>query len=213
MKKPKRQKALVERGLPIFTSDGRRATSDGFTRDERRATSNGFKVTARKVIFSKGPIHLVDCDVRLPDGLCISRQIIEHPGAVVIIPKVGPDKFLLIRQFRFAARQYLWEWPAGGIEKGEKLADSARRELAEETGFWPKKLASLFSFYPTPGISSEVMYLFLAENLIARKALGDEDERIEVHEFTLEQIDHMIRQEKILDAKTLLGFYYLKQCG
>lgn len=169
-------------------------------------------VKKRKVIFSRGPIHLVDCDVRLPDGLKLSRQIIEHPGAVVIIPQVARDRYLLIRQFRFAARDWLWEWPAGGLEKGEELRAAARRELAEETGFSPRRLKLLFSFYPTPGISSEVMYLFLGQMLVPKKAQGDEDERIEVAEFSLDQIGRMIQKGIIQDAKTMLGYFFLRHC-
>ena len=171
---------------------------------------NKWVVKKRKVIFSKGPIHLVDCDVHLPDGLKLSRQIIEHPGAVVIIPKIAPDRYLLIRQFRFAARDWLWEWPAGGIEKGEAIRSTAQRELAEEAGYFPRKLKRLFSFYPTPGISSEVMHLFLAQDLVPKKEEGDEDERIEVREFTLDQIGRMIQQGRICDGKTMLGYFFLR---
>lgn len=167
-------------------------------------------VKKRKVVFSKGPIHLVDCDVYMPDGLKLSRQIIEHPGAVVVIPQTSPGRYLLIRQFRFAARDWLWEWPAGGIEKGEAVRRAARRELCEETGFSPRKLKLLFSFYPTPGISSEVMHLFLGKDLAPKKAQGDEDERIEVREFTLDQIGRMIHQGRICDGKTMLGYFFLR---
>ena len=163
----------------------------------------------KRIIYSRGRIHLVDCEVRMPSGLKLSRQIIEHPGAVVMIPQIGPDRYLLIRQFRFAARGWLWEWPAGGVDKGEPLAAAARRELAEETGFWPRKLKRLFSFYPTPGISSEIMHLYLASDLIPRKAQGDEDEEIEVREFSRSQIRSMIQRGAIRDGKTLLGFLSL----
>ena len=173
-----------------------------------------YKVSSRKVIFSKGPIHLVDCDVRMPDGKVLSRQIIEHPGAVVIVPRYHKNKYVLIRQFRFAARDWLWEFPAGGIEKGENLRKAAERELIEETELRPRKLTKLFSFYPTPGISSEVMHLFLAEKLESENCYEkDEDEDIEVAAFSFSEIEKMIRQGKIADGKTLLSFYYLKLSG
>ena len=169
-----------------------------------------YSVLKRDVVFSKGPIHLVDCQVRMPDGKVLSRQIIEHPGAVVMIPKFNSRKYILIRQFRFAAKDWLWEWPAGGIEKGENLRSAAERELMEECGFFPKKLKLLLEFYPTPGISSEIMHLFLAENLVPRTSPPDEDEDIELGYFTLPEIGRMIRRNKICDAKTILGYHILK---
>ena len=169
-----------------------------------------FKVKKRKVIFSKRAIHLVDCLVQMPSGNVLSRQILEHPGAVVIIPKTGPDRYILIRQFRFAAGDWLWEFPAGGIEPGESLKKAAARELAEETGFWPKRLKKLFQFYPTPGISGEIMHLYLGEKLVPDEREGDEDEEIEKQEFSLAQMERMFRQGKIQDAKTILGILFLK---
>lgn len=171
-----------------------------------------FKVTAREVVFSKGPIHLVDCDVKMPSGRVLSRQIIEHPGAVVIIPEVRPGRYILIRQFRFAARDWLWEWPAGGIETRESLTQAASRELQEEIGMKPKTLRKLVEFYPTPGISGEIMYLYLAKSLKPSKAICDEDEEIEAREFDLAEIERMIERGAICDGKTILGFFYLKQC-
>ncbi len=170
-----------------------------------------FSVKTRKVVFSKGPIHLVDCEVKMPDGRILSRQIIEHPGAVVIIPEIKRGRYLLIRQFRFAARSWLWEWPAGGIELKESLKYAAARELMEETGYRPRKLKKLIAFYPTPGISSEMMHVYLAQDLVPEKAQGDEDEEIEVREFSLAEILRMVGQGKIKDAKTLLGIELLRK--
>ncbi|OGW80591.1 MAG: hypothetical protein A2Z83_06620 [Omnitrophica bacterium GWA2_52_8] len=168
-----------------------------------------YRVLRKKTIFSKGPIHLVDCDIRMPSGKKLSRQILEHAGAVVILPRIAPSRYLLIRQFRFAAGTWIWEFPAGGIEKGEGLVRSANRELMEETGYRAGRWKRLIHFYPTPGISAEIMYLYLAEDLHPQKAAGDEDEEIEVHSFTLKEIGNMVRQGKIIDAKTILGYYLL----
>lgn len=174
------------------------------------STKQNFQVKKRRVVFSKGPIHLVDCKVKMPSGKILSRQILEHPGAVVIIPEVKPGRYILIRQFRFAARDWLWEWPAGGIEPKESLKQAASRELIEEVGMRPRSLHQLVKFYPTPGVSGEVMYLFLAKGLQPASAPCDEDEEIEVREFSLNQIEKMIRKGEIKDAKTILGFFYLK---
>ena len=111
------------------------------------------KILSRRVVFRKGPITLTDSVVKMPDGSTHSRQILEHPGAVVIIPKIGKDKYILIRQYRFAAKNWLYEFPAGGIEKGENLAAAAKRELTEETGYKPLKLSKAVDFFPTPGIA------------------------------------------------------------
>ncbi len=172
--------------------------------------NSSFHVKQRKVVFSKGPIHLVDCEVLMPSGRILSRQILEHPGSVVIIPKLGHDQYLLIRQFRFAARGWLWEIPAGGIEKGETFAQAAKRELIEEIGYRPRRLKKLLRFYPTPGVSGEMMHLYLAEDLVPAVGEKDEDEEIEMHPFSTRQIEKMIKQGKIIDAKTILAFYYLK---
>ncbi len=169
-----------------------------------------FQVKTRKVIFSKGPIHLVDCKVKMPSGRVLSRQVLEHPGAVVIIPEICPGRYLLIHQFRFAAKGWIWEFPAGGIESGETLRQTAARELTEEVGYRPRRLRKLFQFYPTPGVSGEIMYLFLAQDLIPASARGDEDEEIRVREFSLRELEQMVERGRIQDAKTILGIYYLK---
>ena len=151
-----------------------------------------------------------DCMVVMPNGKKLSRQILEHPGAVVIIPKMGPDKFVLIRQFRFAAKDWLYEFPAGGIEKGEDVKKAASRELMEEIGYRPRKLKKVIEFYPTPGICAEVMYVYLAENLMPQTAQADEDEDIETFEVSLDKIGQMIKTGRIKDAKTIISYFYLK---
>ena len=91
-----------------------------------------YRVFNKKVIFAKGPIRLVDCKVRTPHGKVLSRQVLEHPGCVVIIPRTDAGKYILVRQYRFPLEKYLWEFPAGGREEGETLSHAAARELMEE---------------------------------------------------------------------------------
>lgn len=174
------------------------------------ARQSQYTVRRKSVVFSKGPIHLIDCEIHMMNGKRLSRQILDHPGSVVIIPRLATTRYLLIRQFRFATGDWIWEFPAGGIEKGESLRGAARRELVEETGLYPQRLISLVNFYPSPGISSERMYLFLAESLRPAHAKGDEDEAIEKHSFSTSEIVRMIRRRKIVDAKTIAGFLYLE---
>lgn len=152
----------------------------------------------------------MDCKVQTPHGKILSRQILEHTGCVVIIPKIGEDRFILVRQYRFPIGKHLWEFPAGGREKGESFAAAARRELMEEVGLKPGRLKKISQFYPTPGVSGEIMHLFIGSQLRPASAPKDEDEIFELREFTFHEIEGMIRTKKIVDAKTLIGFFYLK---
>ncbi|MBU9889280.1 MAG: NUDIX hydrolase [Candidatus Omnitrophica bacterium] len=169
-----------------------------------------YRVSKKKVIFSKGPIRLVDCKVRTPQGKVLSRQILTHPGCVVIIPRTASGKYVLVRQYRFPLGKYLWEFPAGGREPGESFPAAACRELTEEIGMRPRCLRKLTAFFPTPGVSGEEMHMFLASDLRPATAPKDEDEDFELGEFSLSEIEGMIRKRKVRDGKTIVGFFYLK---
>ncbi len=171
----------------------------------------GYRVFEKKVIFSKGPIRLVDCKVRTPHGKVLSRQVLEHPGCVVIIPRTDEGKYILVRQYRFPLEKHLWEFPAGGREPQEAFSHAAKRELMEEIGMRPGKLEKLLEFYPTPGVSGEKIHVFLAWDLKPAIAEKDEDEDFELGTFSFSQIGRMIRRGEIVDGKTLIGFFYLKK--
>ena len=169
-----------------------------------------YKILKKSTLFSEGPIHLVNYQVRTPLGKILSRQVLEHPGCVAIIPQTASGKFVLVRQYRFPLAKYLWEFPAGGRELGESFPAAAKRELMEEIGMKPGRLQRITAFFPTPGISGEEMHLFLATRMKPAVAQKDEDEEFELGEFTLAEIGRMIRRGKIRDGKTIIGFFYLK---
>ncbi len=144
-----------------------------------------------------------------PGGVETTREILYHPGSVVVIPHMPDGRLILVRQYRYAARQFMWELVAGGLEKGESPRQGARRELMEEAGYRARTLKKLIEFYPSPGILSEKMHLVEAWDLTPAQGTPDEDERIEVGFFTLNDIVKMIRAGKIHDGKTLVGILWL----
>jgi ADP-ribose pyrophosphatase len=148
-----------------------------------------------------------------PGGVEATREIIYHPGSVVVIPHLPDGRIILVRQYRYAAKDSLWELVAGGLEKGETPRQGARRELIEEAGYRARVLKPVLDFYPSPGILSEKMHLVEAFDLTPAKGEPDEDERIEVGIFTVEEVMSMIRKRKIHDGKTLVGILWLVARG
>lgn len=143
--------------------------------------------------------------VRLPNGHIARREIVEHRGAVAIVPLLDENTVLLIRQYRQAVGETLLEIPAGTLEPGEPPDRCAERELQEETGYRAGKLRRLFSQYLAPGYSQEVLHVYLAEQLTPTRQQTDEDEAVELAPTPLEQIAPMILKGEIKDAKTIAG--------
>jgi ADP-ribose pyrophosphatase len=147
---------------------------------------------------------LVD-EVELPNGHVTQRDIVRHPGAVVIIPILGDGRVVLIRQFRYAAGKAILEIPAGTLEVGEPPLECAARELREETGYAAKELEPLLSCFMAPGYSDEVIHFFVERGLTA---VGDDpeiDEEITLELHGLEEVRRMIAENVIEDAKTIVG--------
>ena len=169
--------------------------------------SKAFRVLSRKTVFRGYVSELDVLRIQTASGRRVQRELIRHPGAVVIIPKLPDGRLILIHQLRVATGQRIWEFPAGTLEKGESPYWCAVRELQEETGWKAGRMKKILTFYPTPGISTEIMYLFLADHL--REGTDhhpDVDEELEVEYFQTGQLERMIRQGKIIDGKTILGF-------
>jgi ADP-ribose pyrophosphatase len=137
----------------------------------------------------------------------IKRSVVRHAGSAVIMAVDHKKRTLLVRQYRLPAEKNLWELPAGRLDPGEKPLQAASRELAEETGYQARKWTKLASFFASPGYVQEKMTIFLATDLTAGEATPMDDERIEVRWFKKKELAKMIRQGKIEDAKTMVGFF------
>lgn len=147
--------------------------------------------------------HIVE-----PSGIKAMREWVKHPGSVVVLPVFPDGRILLIRQYRYAAAQVMWELVAGHKEPNEDYQTGAHRELEEESGYTAKKMTKLLEFFPSPGFLSEKMVVFLAEGLTKGKTRQEEDEKIDQRIVTLSQAEDWIRTGKILDAKTVSGILY-----
>lgn len=131
------------------------------------------------------------------------REIVEHPGAVAIVAVDREGYVTLVRQRREPARRRLVELPAGTLEQGEEPAETARRELAEETGLHGGEWRAVTTFWTTPGFCREEMHLFVAERVEAGDASPDEDEEVELVRWPVAEIERHL--DEIEDAKTLAG--------
>jgi ADP-ribose pyrophosphatase len=148
-----------------------------------------------------------------PGGVRAVREVVHHGGSAVILPRFPDGRILLIRQYRMAVGRLLWELPAGSIDPGETALQTARRELAEETGFRSRSWRKLLEFYPSPGFLDEKMTLFLARDIIPGPARQEADERILPRAFAMAEVLSLARAGKIRDAKTLLGLLCFDRWG
>jgi ADP-ribose pyrophosphatase len=161
----------------------------------------------REEIYKGHVIDVYRDTLRNPDGHEFTRDLVAHPGAVVVLAVDG-DQLLFVRQYRYPAEQELLECVAGGLEPGEDPAEAADRELQEEIGFKAGRLTKLGAFYSAPGFCNELLHLFLAEELSPSKLAGDEDEQIEVVRLTTPEALAMARSGEIRDAKTLAALLF-----
>ena len=162
-------------------------------------------------IFSGKLIDLYLDNVRLPNGKKSTREWIDHPGAVCIVPILDNGNILLIRQFRYGPREEFIEIPAGKIDKNEDPLKCGLRELEEETGYKSNKLTFLTNIHPAIGFSNEKMWMYLAEELELSKKKLDEDEFLELLPVPLNQAIEWVFSGKITDVKTIIGIMWMKE--
>ncbi len=148
--------------------------------------------------------------VKLPNGCLVNLEIVEHPGAALVIPFLNKDNVMILKQFRPVINSYIYELPAGTIEKGETPLSCAKREIIEEIGYSASRFTKLGEIFPVPGYSTEKIIIFKAENLKEKKVSPEAEEII--HAFTAAKADirSLFKKRKIVDAKTISAF---AMCG
>lgn len=172
------------------------------------------RVLSSRVVY-RGPAFTVTADQVLePSGVSTRRDIVHHSGSVVIlaVEETGAEPHVLLeRQYRHAARQTLWELPAGRIDKGEKGLAAAKRELLEETGYTASRWKRILRFYASPGFLAETMDIYLAQELRLGKAQPEADEVIRTQMLPLSTAVDMAMKNVVKDAKTICGILWLSQ--
>jgi len=149
--------------------------------------------------------------VLLPNGREASREIVEHPGAIAVVPVLPDGRIVMVRQFRHPVGQILLEIPAGKLAPGEDPNECARRELEEETGYLAGKIERKASIFTAPGFTDEVIHIYLASELQKTAVNPDEDEFLDIIAYERQEIQQMIQLGVICDAKTIAGFYLLQE--
>lgn len=166
------------------------------------------RVLHSKMVFQGKVFGVRRDEVLEPGGLRVIREVIAHPGSVVVLPVFKDGRILMIRQYRYATRQYLWELVAGRIDEGESVKKAAARELKEETGYSAQRFTEFLDVFPTPGFLEERMHLLLAEGLTAGDAEPEADEKIISHGYTVHQLKRMIKSGQLRDGKSIAGILY-----
>jgi ADP-ribose pyrophosphatase len=169
-------------------------------------------VLSSRVVY-RGPVFWITTDyVREPGGVRVRRDVVRHSGSVVILAvdmRRSQPYVLLERQYRHAAQDYLWELPAGRIDKGERSLAAAKRELLEETGYTAARWKRILKFYASPGFVAETMNVYLARGLHAGTAQPEADEVIQQRLVPLAAAVGWVMSGTIRDAKTICGLLWL----
>ncbi len=164
------------------------------------------EVLSTKMLHRYRIFAIVEQTLRLPSGRTVVRQVVHHPGAVVIIPQLADGRLLLIEQYRFAVGETLLEFPAGTLEPGEAPLLCARRELIEETGYRAEHWGALGIIYSSPGFCDEQQHLFVASGLVPDQAAADEDEILAVKRLTVQEVERAMADGMLVDAKSIAAY-------
>jgi len=163
------------------------------------------KVNKITSVYKGKVFDLVNEEITLENGKSTKMDIIRHPGAAAIIPFLDKDTLILLKQYRHAIGEYIWEIPAGTLEQDEDPIECAYRELTEETGYAAGKMEQIGAITPVPGYSDERILIFAAYDLKQAEQNLDDNEVLEVYEVKFSDAIDMIYNGEITDGKTITG--------
>jgi ADP-ribose pyrophosphatase len=166
------------------------------------------KITSTKEVYKCDLFRVTEDEAEDRTGWKMKRSVVRHRGSAVMMAVDPKNRVMLVRQYRLPAGQYLWELPAGKTDEGESPLQAAKRELIEETGLRATTWKKLATFFPSPGYVEEKMTIYLATDLTQGESKPMDDERIETRWFAKKELRDLIASNKILDAKTMIGFLY-----
>lgn len=171
--------------------------------------------TRRRTLLTTPRFSVEHRAYALPEGGEATREVVVHPGAVVILPILDDGRVVMIRNFRYTVERELLELPAGTREPGEEAVQTAHRELEEETGYRAKRMEPLVAFFPSPGILTERMEVFVARDLLATRQNPEASERITVAALELAEARRLLVRGALEDGKTIaaLGMFLLRAAG
>jgi len=162
----------------------------------------------RRVLYSGRIIGLHVDDIKVK-GIDTIREVVRHPGGVLVLAERGDGRIPFVRQYRYPIEKDLLELPAGKIDRGEDPRTSAGRELEEETGYRARTLDLVSSFYSSPGFCDELLHLFYSNDLIKTATDYEQDEEIVLEFYSLSEAIDLILEGEIQDAKTIAALFWL----
>lgn len=204
--------SLQKPGTVLYIVVMSRSLKSKSVQSDKNSSSKARLISSRTVY--RGPVFWVTTDdVQEPGGVRARRDVIHHTGSVVVLAvdeTRSEPHVLLERQYRHAAKGYLWELPAGRIDAGEKPLPAAKRELLEETGYTASRWRRILNFYASPGFVAETMSVYLATGLRAGTAQPEDDEVIQLRMVPLSTALRMVLNGTIRDAKTISSVLWLE---
>lgn len=161
-----------------------------------------------KILYQAKRFAIEEVEESLPDGSILTRNIVRHPGAVVVLPLIDADHICMIHTFRVAIQRWNLELPAGTLDKGLSPLETAELELQEETGYRAERISHVFDFAMSPGILDERMHFFVAEGLVSGVAAREPGEQIDNRVLSWSEVEKLLLKAEIIDAKSLVALLW-----